>query len=288
MGGPISAISSFALSPDGKRVVSERTVRDNKSDLWISDLEHGTESRFTFDAARNSQALWSPDGSKVAFSSNRDDLSGDNLYQRASNGTSQDELLLKTDRVAAPLDWTHDGRFLIFRKAQDLWALPLGAESKTRDKKPFPLIESEFNKGQAQVSPDSRWLAYTSTESGRPEVYVIPFSTESTNAAVGKWAISTAGGSAPRWRGDSKELFYLTPDRMLMSVEVKTSPQGFDRGVPQALFAAQSDIPPADISMHIYSISADGKRFLIRTAAGVREEQPPLTVVVNWLAAVKK
>jgi serine/threonine protein kinase/Tol biopolymer transport system component len=300
LGGPVSSLNNFALSPDAKRVVVQRQAGSN-SDLWMSDLEHGTEGRFTFDASVNGYPVWSPDGSKVAFTSTR--AGGvNNLYQRASNGTGQDELLLESKDNEAPWDWSRDGRFLVFSvqtpKGSDLWALPVIREKtgeKAGDKKPIPLLQSDFSKTQGQLSPDSRWLAYTSTESGRPEVYVVPFSpsAQGPNAQgrvatpSGKWQVSIAGGTQPRWRADGREMFYMAPDQKLMAVEVKPS-QNFDRGTPQALFTSRSAYGGASVFPSGYVPSPDGKRFLIVTAAGERGEQPPLTVVVNWLGAVKK
>jgi eukaryotic-like serine/threonine-protein kinase len=284
VGGPVRSAENFALSPDGKRVVIER-LAGSGSDLWISDLEHSTESRFTFDAGRNVFPVWSPDGNKVAFASNRGGVF--NLYQRTSNGTGRDERLLESKEENLPWDWSRDGRFLIFGskrpKGYDLWALPLAG-----DRKPVPLVLSEFLIAEGQLSPDGRWLAYTSNESGKLEVYVVPFGAGSAKPAAGKWQISTAGGAHARWRGDGKELFYVAPARKLMAVEVKASTPTFERGTPQALFESRSNVPAANSFLWGYVPSADGKRFLIVTTAGQDGEPPPLTVVVNWLAAVKK
>jgi Tol biopolymer transport system component len=207
------------------------------------------------------------------------------LYQRASNGTGQDELLLESNELKLPWDWSHDGRFLIFSsqaKVFDLWALPL-----TGNKKPIRLLQSEFNKTQGQLSLGDRWLAYTSVESGRPEVYVVPFAPGSDKSATGKRQVSTAGGTQPRWRGDGLELFYMAPNQRLMAVEVKAGPS-FQHGTPQGLFTSRSDVPGTSSTQSGYAPSPDGRRFLIVTAAGEQGEQPPLTVVVNWLAAAKK
>jgi hypothetical protein len=168
----------------------------------------------------------------------------------------------------------------------DLWALPL-----TGDRKPIPLLQSEFNEYMGQLSPDGRWLAYASDESGRPEVYVQPFTAGaapgSGKPVAGKWPVSTGGGSQPRWRGDGKELFYLA-DRKLMAVEIKISGGGFDHGPAQALFTLRFNPISAGHYLYRYVPSADGKRFLVGTEPGESTEAPPLNVVVNWLAGVKK
>src|SRR5215469_12701935 len=245
--------NNFALSPDGKRFVTQRFVGrggETRADLWITDLEHSTDSRLTTDASINQFPVWSPDGSKVVFASNRKKGTGTaNLYQRASNGTGQDELLLESNEVKVAWDWSRDGRFIVYTvrsKSEDIWVLPM-----TGDKKPFPLLQSEFLKRQAQISPDERWLAYTSLESGRPEIYVLPFTPTAKPDAkpvAGKWTVSTTGGTQPRWRGDGKELFYVAPDGKLMAVEIKASVTTFDRGAPQALFDLRSEILPSNIT----------------------------------------
>jgi eukaryotic-like serine/threonine-protein kinase len=285
VGRPAISLNNFGLSVDNRRLIVERLGSGDTSDLWISDLEHGTEGRFTFDTSRNAFPVWSPDGGRVAFRSNR---GGGvfNLYQRASNGAGQDEPLLESKEVKMPWDWSRDGRFLVYGTlgipAVDLWALPIMG-----DKKPELLLHSDFNKTQGQVSPDGRWLAYCSIESGRPEVYVVPFAPGSDKSIAGKWQVSIAGGTQPRWRGDGRELFYMGPDQKLMALDVKPS-QSFERGTPEALFTSRSDYPANGAFLWGYAASTDGKRFLISTAAGERDEAPPLTVVVNWLVAVKK
>ena len=159
----------------------------------------------------------------------------------------------------------------------DIWAVPLNGDRKLR-----PLLQTEFQELEGQISPAGRWLAYTSNETRRLEVYVRPLS-----ESAGKWQISTAGGVQPRWRGDSKELYYIAPDRKLMAVEIKATAQSFDRGTPQVLFESREDIPSVAASWG-YMPRADGKQFLMSVAPGAASEAPPLTVVVNWLAAVKK
>jgi Tol biopolymer transport system component len=255
----------------------------------MHDLEHGTESRFTFHASSNRFPVWSPDGGRVVFASDRN-VHYD-LYQRASNGAGQDEIVFQSGTIKYPYDWSRDGRFLIFMSIEpktkdDLWALPL-----TGDRKPIPLLQSEFNERMGQLSPDGRWLAYVSDESGRAEVYVQPFTAGaapgSDKPVTGKWPISKGGGWQPRWRGDGKELFYLA-DRKLMAVEIKTSGGGFDHGPSQALFTLRFNPSSAGQYLYRYVPSAEGKRFLVGTEPGESTDAPPLTVVVNWLAGVKK
>ncbi len=294
VGGPVRSQNNFGLSPEGKRIVSERPAESSgNSDLWITDMEHGgRETRITFDASANLLPVWSPDGDKVAFGSTRK-KSVFNLYQRASNGTGQDELLFESkDPNKLPWDWSHDGRFIIFHvldsnTGDDIWALPVTGQG---EKKPFVLRNSPFRETQGQLSPDGRWLAYTSNESQSDQVYVVPFAPGFDKPVAGKWQISLAGGTQPRWRGDSKELFYVAPEGKLMAVEVKATAQTFDRGTPQPLFELRSSILANQPFLWGYVPSADGKRFLVAETPGTSGDAspPPMTVVVNWLGSVKK
>lgn len=289
VGGMVRSQGDFAISADGKRLVIGR-ISDSSagSDLWVTDLEHnGTETRFTFDASFNSHPVWSPDGSKIAFGSNR--RGGiQNLYQRASNNTGEDEALFESKEVQKyPWDWSRDGRFIIFHAfdqkiRDDIWVLPL-----TGDRKPSVVLATPFREMQGQLSPDSRWLAYTTDASGRFEIEVQPFAPGLVKPFTGKWQISTAGGVQPRWRSDGKELYYQALDRKMMAVEIRATGQSFDHGPPQALFESQTDLP-TNAGIWGYVPSADGRRFLIAIPPATASEAPPLTVVVNWPAGIRK
>ncbi len=265
-----------ALSPDGKRVAVERL--DNRTgidDIWLVDLARSTLSRFTFGSFNQRSPVWSPDGGRIVFASDRDGTS--NLYQKTSSGAGSEELLFRSDTAKHSTDWSPDGRFIAYENQDpktglDLWLLPLFG-----DRKPISFLRTEFDEGQGQFSPDGRWMAYTSDESGRREVYVQPFP-----ASSGKWQISTAGGAYPRWRRDGKELFYIAADQRLMAVAVHAD-SAVQAGQPQALFEPRfSGIPVIP-----HSVSADGQRFLINTP--VEEfNSAPLTVVLNWTAELKK
>jgi len=293
VGGSVQSINSFALSPDGKRLVTERRgqgANGANSDLWLTELERSnTETRFTFDNSRNTHPVWSPDNSKVVFAAFR--AGTFKMIQRTTNGPGQDELLFESKIGVTPWDWSRDGRFLIYMEAdpktkEDIWAFPLTGEKKTAIK--LASMATEYREMQGQLSPDGHWLAYISDESGRFEVYVQPFGPAWEKRVTGKWTISTTGGTQPRWRGDGKELFYVSNDRKLMSVEItKAAAQSFDRGAPHPLFESRADTNPSP-NHWSYVPNADGTRFLIGVAPGAVAEAPPLTVVVNWLSAVKK
>ncbi len=272
---------SLSLSPDEKRVaVNHMSSTLDTSDIWIHELTRDSSSPFTFGrGVINSTPVWSPDGSRIAFSSDREGNSF--IYQKDTSGTGKEGLLLQTkfilDRVI--LDWSHDGRFIVYEETDaktkfNLWLLPM-----TGDHKPVPLLQTEFNETQGQFSPDGRWVAYTSDESGIGQIYVRPFP-----ASGGKWMVSTSGGRQPRWRGDGKELFYVAPDGQLMAVEIRagSSSKPFEATVPKALFQAfQAGVLDYTASFYFFSdVTADGRRFLINTVPKGGNESA-INVVVN-------
>jgi len=204
-----------------------------RTDLWITDLERGTESRFTFDDSGNIAPVWSPDGSRVAFASNRGGAITQ-VYTKLANQTGQDELLLRSESIQIPSDRTHDGRFILVRQSSRGTGNNIVAIPVSGDYKPIPLLQSQFNEIEGVVSPDGRWLAYASDESGRDEVYVQPFAPGSSKPSAGKWQVSQGGGRDPHWQGDGRELFYVA-DRKMTTVDVKTSGDTFIGGSQAAL-----------------------------------------------------
>jgi Tol biopolymer transport system component len=266
------------LSPDEKRVAATRA--DSQIDqfrLWLLDLARGTSSRFTFGPGSDFSAVWSPDGSRVVFASNRTGVF--TLYQKPASGTGNEEPLLPSSTDSFPTDWSADGRFLLYEnrhpKTQaDLWVLPMRGEAK-----PSALLQSPFNEQQGQFSPDGQWVAYSSDRSGQAEVYVRSFP-----GSAFELPISTAGGGDPRWRRDGKELFYLAADRKLMSVQIQKAAHRLEASVPRPLFETRVRIP-IDRRTH-YAVTADGQRFLfaMRTA----ESTVTPTVVLNWTAELRR
>jgi len=279
--GEPGALYSMALSPDGMRAAVGRFAPGLY--LWLVDFSRGTTTRFTFGSATAGYPVWSPDGSRIVFASSRD--GGYDLYEKPASGAREEQLLLKSSEGKYPTSWSRDGRFLLYRAVDpktrdDLWVLPLEG-----DRKPFPFLCTEFNERCGHFSPDGRWVAYSSDESGREEIYVRPFQPDSSDASSevdGKWLISTGGGTEPRWSGDGKMLYYLAPDRKVMAVEI-TPNSGFGASVPKALFQA----PIFSTTSLQWDVTADGKRFLF-PATTAQSEQAPFTVVLNWQAALKK
>jgi Tol biopolymer transport system component len=275
---------SLALSRDGKQAaVSRSGAQARSSNLWLFDLTRsGAATRFTFDASRDDYPVFSPDGSRIIFTSNRDGAG--NLYQKFTNGAKNEELLLKTAENKFPYSWSGDGRFLLYSvqtaKAKgDIWILPMDGS-----KKELMLFQgTEFDENRAQFSPDGRWIAYDSDESGRLEVYVREFSLGSDGKpeATGKHQISNGGGAVPHWREDGKELMYFSTDRRtVMSAEIGTKPV-FQNLPGKVVFQASEAGagPPA--------VSGDGKRFFAARPVGQGGPQQ-FTVVMNWQAELKK
>jgi serine/threonine protein kinase len=275
--GTPGQIASVALSPDDKRVVVSRV--DNQSgatDLWIIDQER--ETRFTFDAANEQSPAWSPDSSQIAFNSSKSGVL--DIYAKPSSGAANEELLWKSDNSKGPHDWSADGRFILYGELDlktnaDLWILPLFG-----DRKPFPFLQTPFAESSGRFSPNGRWIAYNSNESGTNQVYVRPFP-----ASGGQWMVSTNGGAQPRWRGDGKELFYFSAERKLMAVEVKEDGNTFTAGTPRPLFEMRT--VAFFIGASLYDVTRDGQRFLLITP-GEESSPSPLTVVLNWTAGLKK
>jgi serine/threonine protein kinase len=261
----------IVLSPDGKRAATQLwDLQTGNSDIWILELEHSLSSRFTFDAAVEDDPVWSPDGKWLAFSSSRD--GSPNIYKKQASGTGTEESLHKSNLGEYPSDWSRDGQFILFQKLdpktkEDMWILPVSG-----DRKPYPLVKTAFSEWMGQFSPDGKWLAYTSNESGRFEVYVRSFPEPGR-----KWQISTNGGAQPRWRSDGTELLYIAPDRRLMVVDVKRG-EDFGYGIARPLFETGVDNFDAP---NRYVVTKDGQKFLINIP--VRETaSSPVAITVNW------
>jgi len=271
--GPPGEIEWAAISPDGNTVAFDRR-KASDFDIWLYDLARGAESRFTFGPkGSNSFPAWSPDGTHIAFFSSR--AGNGDIYQRALGGTAQDEPLDTDELTKRPTDWSRDGKYIIEESSaagqarNDIWMLPT-----SDDKKPVPLLHSEFAEAEGKLSPDGRWLAYRSDESGRNEIYVVSFPTPTAKSKV-----SANGGSWPIWSRDGRELYFAGSGRKLSVVRVKVSADKFEASVPEELFEIR--LP----SNGRYDVSKDG-RFLvpmqIEQAAIV-----PLTIVQNWQAVLK-
>jgi Tol biopolymer transport system component/predicted Ser/Thr protein kinase len=281
--GPPASYAGLDATPDGAHVAVHNHVDPGGGDVWVIDAERGTNLRFTFDVNRHFvQPIWSHDGSRIAFGVQNGKKG---LLQKASSGAGQDEQLVETTAAGNiyPTDWSRDGRFILYQQLDpatrsDIWAFPLFG-----DRKPYPVLKTTFNETLAALSPDGRWIAYQSDESGRFEIYVQPFP-----LTGGKWQISAGGGGQVRWRQDGQELFYLGPDRKLMAVGVRADGGNFRPGVPKALFDTRASLSGGTGTVwYPYAVLNNGQRFLVSTATK-EAEATPMTVVVNWTAALRK
>jgi eukaryotic-like serine/threonine-protein kinase len=262
------------LSPDGRRVAA--ASRGASEDLWTYDLARETWSRLTFDGS-SSFPLWSPDGRRLTFQSSKGGSS--DIYWKALDGNAAEERLVVGDRPSYPLSWSPDTRALAFVfndpfTRQDIWAF------MPEDKgKPRPFLQTTFREGAPVFSPDGRWLAYVSDESGRNEIYVRPFPGPGE-----KWTISSEGGNEPIWPSGSKQLFYRGPDAM-MAVDVTTSPT-FSAGSPRRVFDDKYD--RSNAFWPNYDVTSDGKRFLMVKTSSRTPAPAQISVVLNWFEELKR
>jgi Tol biopolymer transport system component len=266
---------SVRLSPDGSRLASE--AGESQSEIWIYDRNRSVNTRLTFGPSQNSAPVWSPDGQWVAYVGVR---TKNGLFRKPANGMGQEEMLLEGDPASRnPFDWSPDGKSMLFgvgdgtAKSQ-IFVLPI-----TGDRKPVPLTQDTYVTNSARFSPDGHWVAYASNESGRFEVYVMPFA-----GGTGKWQVSTQGGIQPIFRHDGKELFYWSPDNTLISVPITLKPNGVEVGAAHPLFRFNNSLGTVGITSP-YDVSPDGQRFVLITTP---EQTPrPITLVTNWTAELK-
>jgi len=280
--GSAGEYTNPALAPDGSRLaVGIREPGAQWRDIWAFDLARGTAAKLTFDPKDDMNPVWSPDGSRIAFTSDRSGVR--KIYVKSAFGTGAEELLAESTTEQNAEDWSRDGRSIVYNaliagNARDIWTL------STDTRKAQPFLATRFSEDQAQFSPDGKWIAYRSNESGRNEVYVQPFA-GSDSGSRGKWLVSNAGGSEPHWRADGNELFYasLSTPQKIMAVDIAEKNGAIVPGIPHALFEVR--LSPSGRNRWV--VSADGKRFL----AIVPVERKPATgmnVIVNWPSLLRK
>jgi Tol biopolymer transport system component len=279
---------AIALSPDATRAAITNLPEGGSflSNVWLLDLSRGAaRTRFSFGSGADADPIWSADGGRIAFASRRPE--GVDLIERPASGAGDERLLLHSNEPKSPTSWSSDGRYMLFTAANprtnnDVWVLPVPTNENAR--KPTPLLSSEFNESHAFISPDSRWVAYISDESGRNEAYVRPFtppdgSQSQPPRTEGKTLVSTNGAETVRWRRDGRELFYEAADGTIMAVEIAPG-SSFQPSTPQRLFQTN-----AIVGARYWDVSADGKRFLVGVLGG-RNAQTPFTVILNWPASL--
>ena len=275
--GPPGRYGSLRLSLDGKAlVVDAATAQSSIRRLWTVDIRRGTFGLLNPGGEGDSGAALSPDG-RIAYGVTS---SGD-IYLRYASGAGDPELLVKSPDTKHPNDWSRDGRFMIYddhhpTRKQDLFIVPMSG-----DRKPVPFVTTQADETEAAFSPDGKWIAYSSDESGRRDVYVRDFVADRVPASGSvKILISTAGGYKPRWRADGRELFYLALDGMMMAVPVMSG-TAFEPGIPVPLFKTNAT------GFFPYDVSADG-RFLVNTLPEFCSTESPITVMLNWQSTLKK
>jgi Tol biopolymer transport system component len=265
--GEAADYTNLALSPDEKRLaLTRRDPQRNTRDVWILDLDRVIPSKLTFDPADEMNPVWSPDGQQIAFSSTRKGQR--DVYVKDTNSTGEDAVLFESPEDKSVAAWSPDGRYVLF----GAFALPLQGE-----RKPIALSPGTSN---PRVSPDGRWLAYQSSQSGQLEIYVQSFPELLSRKSARKWQLSTAGGNYAEWRGDGQELFYVAPDNMLMAVSIKSNGLNLEAAAPKPLFPLR--LEAVNRRSH-YQPASDGQRFLV-SQVPERVASSPITVVVNWSA----
>jgi len=271
--------SGLTLGPSETRavVVKQADQATADQDLWVMELSQSRSSRLTFDSRLEESPVWSHDGRRVFFTGTG---TAGSLFEQSLSGTDPAQLLLQNEEHKIPTSASSDGRFLLYTSVgqeatrRDLWVLTLKG-----DRKPFPFLRREYDQEQGQFSPDGRWIAYVSNESGRDEVLVRQFTSTGAAGADESWLVSKGGGTSPRWRGDGKELFYLAPNGTITSVAFAA-----DRGVVIGAPRALCQVPGVDTA---WAVTRDGERFLLAVPAG-HATPSPFSVVFNWQAAVKR
>ena len=250
--------SHLALSPDGTQVVVDRVLNGNE-DLWLYPTTQRGSTRLTSDDAADQCPVWSGDGRHVAFSSRRN--GSFDLFQKRPEAAAEDEEMYHSPQIKNISDWSRDGKYLLYTNVDekthyDMWVLPVGG-----DHQPKVFLKTGVNEGEGQFSPDTKWIAYTSDESGQWEIYVRAFPDTGD-----KWRISTNGGSNAFWRRDGKEIYYVGPDSKMMAVRLDVKPgkgaASIDVAQPESLF--QTPFPRLGVARR-YDVTADGQRFLLIT-----------------------
>jgi Tol biopolymer transport system component/predicted Ser/Thr protein kinase len=271
-----------ALSPDNKRAALESVDRQTRNlDIWIFEFARGVNSRFTFDPGWDIDPVWSPDGNRLVWVTGAPPT----WQQKAANMTGGAEAVFRPPQPATPHSWSPDGKYVLSNDTTTpahIWAVDVSLPAAGR--KLIPLVNSGYNDVSPRFSPDGKWFSYASNQSGISEIYVEPFNPSGTgsSAAGGKWMVSKRGGlnGGAVWRTDGKELFYISPDHQMMSVEI----------LPGSTFLPQTPKPlfkvPAGV--FFFDVDKDGKRFLMPVPQAAGASTPPYKIILNWTSTLNK
>ncbi len=268
------------ISPDGKHVAYSTVDEAGRgTDIWLKDLARGVQTRFSFGSRVTRYPVWSPDGTRVAYTGLRE--SEFDIFAKDASGAGKEEILVESEASKFLSDWSRDGRYILFsslaprgKPKYGIWVMPLFG-----DRKPYAYLQTDFNNSAAVFSPDGRWLAYQSDESGSYQIYLSPFP-----AGGGKWGVSQGGGVQPMWKHDGSAIYYLTLDGKLMEASIQEKGSAVEIGTPQELF--QQPLTDSGPNARGYAVSPDGKRFLMSKAEQV--SSPPLVLVTDWTKDLKR
>ena len=267
-----------AISPDGKRIAVSFADAGGNIDVWVVDDVRGTKTRLTFNPANDSYQIWTPDSARIIFSSTRNHRT--DLFSKAVDGSGNEEVLLQDDSDKTWKSISPDGRYLAYQRSNpedkvssEIWVLPLFGE-----RKPFATVKGPYLAYSPAISPDGKWMAYASDENTRREIYITPFP-----GGGPKWQVSTTDGIYPKWRGDGKELYFVTYGGDMTAVDVATTGKSVTLGTPHVLFTATLE----GLNWGPYDVARDGKQFLLNGTAA-QDGDTPLTLVTNWLSEIKK
>jgi eukaryotic-like serine/threonine-protein kinase len=269
----LTGVTNASLAPDGKRVALSRVdPADGTTNIWVTDLSTGDSTKVTNGSGRNDYPVWSPDEQRIVFASNRQGVM--DIYMKNADGTGEERLLLKTDQDKFPSSWSNG--FLLYSSGADLWILP---QPESGTSKPVAYLQTKNQKGEGSFSPDGKWVAYTSQDAGRLEVYIRPFNPQHlTEAETGShWLVSRGGGSESQWTKGGRELQYFSAGRIMA--------QAVDPAKPYELKGAAETV--AEVTTSGFSVSADGSK-LLRVIIPSGDVPGQLVIVKNWQAVLEK
>jgi Tol biopolymer transport system component len=271
--GKTETYNNLRLSPDGRRIATAQVDSSGRSsNIWVHEPARLATGRLTFDPSQNTTPIWSPNGRQILFSSNR--KPSFRLFAKSADGSGPEEEVADL-RNGWGWDWSYDGKHVLVAQGNELWHLSWPERVAT------PMMQASWTVKNAQFSPDGRWFAYASNETGNWEIYVSSFP-----IGNGKWLVSAGGGQEPRWRHDGKELFFLSADGRMMAMKVTTD-ASFKASSPVPLFQTHRRQAVSAMDLFSYDVSGDGQRFLILTKVE-EAKAAPLSILLNWVSEMEK